>query len=1331
MDKGFDQTFGGCRLPRLFLFLILLGYLGSPALAGQEKLPLPQDSIRYYEAILRTGHAPIKTFAPAKHWVSITLNNHQPEVREFLRRQQAQLAQFKECYVCDLTLAAYLSSSPAAQQQAVTLARQLWPEFRPKTSHLFSAYLSYLNSADDITQDKVSLDRFATYWKELNLPLEVYTQALSPSLLSGPNPTGKSWHTLASEILATQLGGKPQLDKWLDEQIKGRVETTIQGLRAFVESNDVPDKYYSTDAWLSFAHSWAKNFPFIRQLAKTIPADLLFEAYKKSFIEREFAAPTIPLQLLYILTLSENTSVIAQAKACITLNDPSRSKQLLLHFYSLLSESLNLQYSAYLPAPLQKTFSARIVNLKDTVMDQKQFLPVSLIASLFSYHSPSAPLEKLPHFLDLLGLSYEDFQFYTNIIAHNPNCKYYEANRHFVTALKGPKEFERLRQNIKNDRLTQATHFLSVVSDPQTTNLLNAPIDSHLYNAFTHVEDVQIQSQLIKHQKAIFKLRPSSRWILFGAAKGSHSGFLEMISNWIDFRVRNKLLLPIPKEGLVTRLMIIQDLIQVASAASYEAVVTPALLESAATLLAQLPDLQQEPGLEMLRDTVETLANPESTVRLAQMILKKIDPGAVTLGRTQLSALKTKQRQRSWFSPQKYMFDSLTKAFEKDTSPVLAVTYSQTLTSTYYGEKALESHSPQAQAFLKENLPALTLSVGQPLTAFLWYMCLSAGNNENSWAQALALIRYRVMGNDPLFNELWYSNANTPWKHFRIIFDQLSQSLDIGGWTNQVQNLLVQFVLDLQLPYSLMGPHLENIYWTTPNPAQKRVAQTLIVEQMGISYFKTLTPRPSEEKVSFLYVNGGYDELSNYATNEEDLKSFHYKLFGSKTLVLNAGGPGGTVIPDTLPRDENGLLVLKPGLKLDKPFRAASRKNLDLVFKEIKATNPTALTAIFGDHGGPNTLALWGQDTLTAKDLQNSYAQFPEQTLVRSLFLQCFGATMIVPQDRKVPTKLALLTPFFKQNYPKNRCALANARHDELGVYYQFGQTWEVGRWTWLFRYKRHISLRYLKDFMTAENYLDSTPALTSDYFIDDMIQVFCQEAQHFAKLEPKHGHDGHFSRLDQRIRTASAKTLCDTSKKEELESLEAKVIEATERLSGLQRRRNMIRRAVIEEMHPQVYKKYLEGQRLRDSVLKKYLGPGLGPEGISKKDKLRIKEIRDQYIFPYLHQAESIRHDPEYDQAVNKKTVEFLEQHPDKIEQWQAANYLDLIKRKSRALKFAKMKLSAQMKSAQRDRKKLQGNLYKERRLALESLLQDPLLQPIKARYENILECENSIITQ
>ncbi|MCB0386656.1 MAG: hypothetical protein KDD43_14785, partial [Bdellovibrionales bacterium] len=377
-----------------------------------------------------------------------------------------------------------------------------------------------------------------------------------------------------------------------------------------------------------------------------------------------------------------------------------------------------------------------------------------------------------------------------------------------------------------------------------------------------------------------------------------------------------------------------------------------------------------------------------------------------------------------------------------------------------------EVFAPPVKAFIAEKLELLTLAREFSLTGNMWYLALTSGHDSLK-KQAIQLFRQRLLGEDEEFNRVWGVAAESLHQRFQILMEPLFYALTEDHWAPDAEGALVGLVLSVEVDYSLVGPYLEQIYSVSSESHLKKIAGRLIGELKGLEYLESLPDLSLRKK--FLIVNGGYSELSNYSVNEEDVKSFHYNLFHGQSVVLNAGGPGGTVVPisggQSL-RDEAGLIKLEPGLVLETPYRAATNANLKKAIGEIRESNPIALTAVYGDHGGPQSLALWNGDYLTATALQKMYREFPEETPIRSIFLQCYAGTLIVSPERKRPPFVAGLKSFINHHYPLNRCAYANSHHDELGTYYSWGSKWENSNWSQLFKARPNLSLRILKDFM-------------------------------------------------------------------------------------------------------------------------------------------------------------------------------------------------------------------------------------------------------------------------
>ncbi|MEK7388586.1 MAG: hypothetical protein AAB036_02690 [Elusimicrobiota bacterium] len=181
--------------------------------------------------------------------------------------------------------------------------------------------------------------------------------------------------------------------------------------------------------------------------------------------------------------------------------------------------------------------------------------------------------------------------------------------------------------------------------------------------------------------------------------------------------------------------------------------------------------------------------------------------------------------------------------------------------------------------------------------------------------------------------------------------------------------------------------------------------------------------------------------------------------------------------------------------------------NLRLSLEELSREGPEKLTVVFGGHGGFDGSAMWGRGTLIAEEWLELQKKFLPSTSIKSVFLQCYAGSVVVPRDRKRPERVASLERFLLAHYPKNRCALAMSSDDELGQYYGYDSpNWESSPWSLLLKRRPELSLDGLGAALFDDDTLKITPMTTRDYFLGDLQSTVCAEAKTLSGLQSRHG---------------------------------------------------------------------------------------------------------------------------------------------------------------------------------------------------------------------------------
>ncbi|MBL7671557.1 MAG: hypothetical protein JNM39_13820 [Bdellovibrionaceae bacterium] len=244
----------------------------------------------------------------------------------------------------------------------------------------------------------------------------------------------------------------------------------------------------------------------------------------------------------------------------------------------------------------------------------------------------------------------------------------------------------------------------------------------------------------------------------------------------------------------------------------------------------------------------------------------------------------------------------------------------------------------------------------------------------------------------------------------------------------------------------------------------------------------------------FVLINGGSSNDSNYSVHETDLQVFN-GLFGGNSTILNANGNESFVVPvdaksGTFQRDFSGWVKLRK-TSLNTNQRATKTEFFNVV-GNLSAQPPKEVTVVYGDHGTPEGISLWGGDKLNANDIRTAYSKLPD-TMIRSIHLHCYGGAAVVDPDRKIPNTANQMTSFLKQNYFKNKCALTLSAETELGQYYSWTDSPRDSSWKKLIEKNKKPSLVSLKQEIAKDASFAPSPLLTSDYLIKDVATAVCK----------------------------------------------------------------------------------------------------------------------------------------------------------------------------------------------------------------------------------------------
>jgi hypothetical protein len=492
----------------------------------------------------------------------------------------------------------------------------------------------------------------------------------------------------------------------------------------------------------------------------------------------------------------------------------------------------------------------------------------------------------------------------------------------------------------------------------------------------------------------------------------------------------------------------------------------------------------------------------------------------------------------------------------------------------------------------------------------------------------------------------------------------------------------------------------------------------------------------------FVFVNGGYDEASNYATHEATLLAFKNNLFTSKdpkqVALFNAGGDGSPVVPldymGYVLRDDEGIVANRP--TVISGARPATRAELDKFCGSLKDISPDKMTVVYGDHGSTAGISLWDDSTFTASDIHACYSNLPKDTLVRSIHLHCYGGSAIVDPNAVVPETLDAFKNYIDKNYSKNQCALSLGLQDEPSQYYGWSEGWKDSPWTKLLAAYPDLSLDELKKLLNEQSGLNPTSVSTTDYFLRDVGSFLCKSNP---LGNPKQNTASEACPLQHSVDIAPHFESSELYKKLCVESdLISQIKHQTEILVQADRKDTDLQRIYrywtveyLKERWPKLYEEYA---RASHDVERLNIDLALALEGA--KD---VRQIRSDLIAARKGAAARFERmwREHWTGAPNREFEFYLMQHC--TASWLTKNrekYPDFSKyflgegaRFRFSIRDIKSEYQSAMAAAQRKRKELLAQRYLQQKEASAQFFSDPRLASVKAIYEGIQNCEKSRI--
>jgi hypothetical protein len=411
------------------------------------------------------------------------------------------------------------------------------------------------------------------------------------------------------------------------------------------------------------------------------------------------------------------------------------------------------------------------------------------------------------------------------------------------------------------------------------------------------------------------------------------------------------------------------------------------------------------------------------------------------------------------------------------------------------------SFRPSVRDFFWRNLEELTLEKNAVCGDF--YLGAYGADDPQLKERVISLVRNRINGLDVQFNSTIGKNLRTAEQRFfyfvSLFLKSTFEPVETHAYWSRfgLYPLVVDLLKNLKLDDQITSNSLARFANQKIDSKYKALAKEILGHD-----FENVSGINKAEKRNqqYVYINGGYSPTSNVLDHESDLKSFIYNLFPNYTEVLSAGGVGGLISDrlgskksETAPFSQ--LLPKASDLSLEKAFYAATLKNYQAVLQDLSREKPESLTVVYGGHGNTNGFTLWDANFLSARDILKTYSSYPADTVIQSLFLQCYGGSTVMSDKRVLPKTIKTIDPYFSHYYPKNRCALAMSSHDEIGQYYTNSNNWDRNYWSVSFE-GQPWSIEGVQVQAFDDQNVQTTPILTSNYLLDDLYALICGDHQ-------------------------------------------------------------------------------------------------------------------------------------------------------------------------------------------------------------------------------------------
>lgn len=514
------------------------------------------------------------------------------------------------------------------------------------------------------------------------------------------------------------------------------------------------------------------------------------------------------------------------------------------------------------------------------------------------------------------------------------------------------------------------------------------------------------------------------------------------------------------------------------------------------------------------------------------------------------------------------------------------------------------------------------------------------------------------------------------------------------------------------------------------------VAHALLIGGLGYGQSNN-----SEPKKLFLAVNGGGCPSENLSHYELDLYAVWDGLFRKQGEYLNAGGTGTRVATWSnergFDRDRLGEVILKPSF-LTFSTLAATIENLEKRFDVAKQSGAQEATIVFSGPGiYPGKVSLWEKNTVDFAELERLQAKLGSQTLIRRLHLHGHSGSFVANPSRLLPKNSEDLASFFEKFYTPNFCALGVSGPDEEA--YGVEGSWEKRNeyvWRRIFSELQTPSLKNLKTRLGQDPLFISTPILTSDVFVEDVVRVICR------------------SRAGNKRQPGPIVPFCKDYGTQATE-MDATLEKASGWLDEVRVARNRFIEQFLLQREPELWKSYSSAAKELDSFVAAHWQALAKTSGQTKSDaafdyakweKLRQKMLPFEQKFASLYYGvgdqKAFRHfvdqmgsDQKKQFQQEKKFVPFPFTKPwlDPA-LWQKAlstvNRARLL-RKEQLTSFLDLsdELRAEVMTLQFARKQAALRFRYRARVFVERHLQQPTLESVRKIYESIQDCENSTI--